>query len=309
DSANHIIDAYSSIEALLIANDVTKTFIDYFLKSRTKRMRVPNTELDQNEQQWLESELGIKEPVEPELIAVGKLAPGRPIVLVVGEEGYGGKDVRDRATNTPDVIDRLHTRYNSLCVSPAREISKQLALLDRSRYPGTEEELIAFIGEHGETEYVEFKQPHMRDHTGALVPTTRLTKRIDGRPSIVITALIAVCAMLNCDGGKVFVGITPEGRVLGIDPLINHASQQIDDDALCRRFVDEYRKLEPPINEYVKPTVIPLSNGKRVVVLDVTAPKNGIRYSIWTGRERIIYDRCGPENRKTQIVTENRRFT
>ena len=303
DGTNRIFEAYSTLETHLVANEATKTFIDQFLKARNKRQRVSNAVLNDSERQWLADELKVKEPVEPELIAVGKAAPGRPIVVVVGEAGLVGTGIRRRATNTPDVIDRLHAKYKTLCICPVKTVRQQLDLLQRSRHPGTEEELIAFIAEC-ETEFLEFKQPHEKDSAGKLIPTTRLTKKRDDQPGIVAQALKAVCAMINCEGGVVFIGITPEGQILGVDPPAITASGKPDDDTLCDRFADEFWRLKPPVNQYVKPSVIPLSNGRRVVALHVTAPKNGIRYSFYDGREWAVYDRCGPSNRKTQVISD-----
>jgi len=86
DDKGTLFETYYGIQERLLANNVTKTFIEMFLNARQRRQRVRSAMLSDDESQWLAAELSLKEPVEPELIAVGKAAPGRPIVVVVGKE-------------------------------------------------------------------------------------------------------------------------------------------------------------------------------------------------------------------------------
>ncbi len=299
DDQGVLFKTYYGIQERLLADNVTKTFIEMFLNARQRRQRIRGAGLSDGESRWLAAELNLKEPVEPELIAVGKAAPGRPIVVVVGKEGLKGEGIRERATNSPQVIDRLHEKYRSLCICPAQSVPRQLGLIERSRYPGAEDELIAYI-RGVETEFVEFKQPHKQNSTGHQIPSPCLTQ------SIIKEALESVCAMLNCEGGKVFVGITPAGQVTGIDPPATMASGTPDDDALSRKFTDQYKLISPTINEYVKPAIIPLSNGRRVVALHVEPPKKekGVRFAFWdhSKREWWEIDRCGPSNKRTRVV-------
>lgn len=295
DDQNQIFSEYDTLAKHLLANDVTKTFIEKFLNSRNRRQRIKDSVLKDDERHWLATELSLTEPVEPELIAVAKASPGRPMVVVVGKEGLTGLGMRKRATNSSSIIDRLHERYGSLCISPTKSVPKQLGLIERSRYPGTEDELVAYTGDC-ETEFIEFKQPREKDLTGQFAPTAQLTN------SIIIQALKSVCAMLNCEGGKVFVGITPEGEVMGIDPLATTASGKPDDDALSRRFTDQLERIKPSANQFVNSSVIPLGSGRRVFTLHVEKGNAGTRYTFNDNKTISVYDRCGPSTRRTAVL-------
>lgn len=296
DDQNQIFSEYDTLETHLLANNVTKVFIEKFLNARSRRQRIKNSVLNDDERHWLATELSVTEPVEPELIAVAKASPGRPMVVVVGKEGLIGSGVRERATNSSSIIDQLHERYRFLCISPAKSVPKQLGLIERSRYPGTEGELKAYIG-NGETEFIEFKQPQGSGNTtGQRILTTQLTQ------SIIIQALKSVCAMLNCEGGKVFVGITPEAELMGIDPPVPTTSGKPDDDALSRRFTDQFNRFRPPVNQFVKLSVIPLGSDRRVCALHVEKGHPDTRYAFNDNHTISVYDRCGPSTRSTEVL-------
>jgi len=65
-----------------------------------------------------------------------------------------------------------------------------------------------------------------------------------------------LCAMLNGNGGKVLIGVTPSGRIVG---------QQISDKTL-REVADVISKFEPPAA--ITQTRIDLGNGKEVLLLE-----------------------------------------
>lgn len=90
------------------------------------------------------------------------------------------------------------------------------------------------IVEQGESETVEFKKS-----------TAQLRR-----------AMETLCAMLNGAGGKVLIGVTPEGKILG---------QQISDKTL-RDVAEQIGRFEPPAD--IRQIRIDLDNGKEVLVLE-----------------------------------------
>ena len=292
DPQSEIYKAYFENLQILKTHDATNQFVKVFLDRSNRRYAViREAVLTRSDQEWL-AEIHCDEPVEPKLIAVGRSAPGESGMLVVGES-LNSTSLVGRGTNSLDVIEQLHRKYTDLQVWRVGEVRRQLDLINRSRYPGNESQLHQFLKDT-ETEFLEFKQPKPQDGTARLTHT------------IVIAALEAVCAMINSKGGRVLVGVDPEGKVIGIDPVLRNGKP--DDDLLSRRFSDEFTWFDPPINQYVKPAVVPLSNGRRVVLLHVNEGEKGVRYSFDNGKSIAIYDRCGPSNRRTRVIGQSCRY-
>ncbi len=86
-----------------------------------------------------------------------------------------------------------------------------------------------------------------------------------------------LCGMLNGAGGKVFIGITPEGRVEG----------QIITDKTIRELADMLRRFEPP--PPIEQTRITLDNSKEVLVLSASSNPES-RPFVFDGRP---YQRIG----------------
>ena len=93
----------------------------------------------------------------------------------------------------------------------------------------------------GESETVEFKKS-----------TAQLTRAGE-----------TLCAFLNCQGGRVFIGVTPEGRVVG---------QQITDSTL-REVAATLARFEPAA--VISQERIGLPNGLEVLVLSAPATAGG----------------------------------
>ncbi len=288
-----IYNAYLELEGELTANDLTKTFVEQFLLVRAKRQRVRDTTLGASYRTELATSFGVVDPVEPELVAVGVSAGHTAAVLVAGEPIHC-KGVKRRATDMPAVIDDLHRQYGSLCIWRASEARKALATMRRARYPGDELQLQDYV-EGCEDEFIEYKQPTTGTGTQQQY-STGLSR------SIIVDALKAASGMINTTHGKVFVGITPEKRILGVDPLIPRKPGEPDDDALSRRFTDQFSRFNPPVNQYIKPSIVPLKSGKRVIVLHVERGNAGVRYTFDDNETISIYDRCGPSTRRTQVM-------
>lgn len=154
-----------------------------------------------------------------------------------------------------------------------------------------------YIENCDENELIEYKQPG--------IPAGKVIDyKTEISMSIIIDSLKASAGMINCRGGKVFIGIKPNRELLGLDPVLNPSSRQPDDDILLRRFSDQLWRFNPPVNQYINPTAIPLSSGKRVIALHVEKGKNDIRYE-YTDRNTIsIYDRVGASTRRTKLLKE-----
>lgn len=122
------------------------------------------------------------------------------------------------------------------------------------------------IADAGESDTVEFKKS-----------TAQLTRAGE-----------TLCAFLNTDGGRVFVGITPEGRILG----------QTFADATLREVATMLSQLEPaaPVSQ----ERVALANGKEVLVL-VAPALAGQGPFTFQGRP---YQRIGP----TTSVLPRRRY-
>ena len=91
-------------------------------------------------------------------------------------------------------------------------------------------------------------------------------------------AMETLCAMLNGAGGKVLIGVTPEGKILG---------QQISDKTL-RDVAEQIGRFEPPAD--IRQIRIDLDNGKEVLVLEAQ-PDPTRRPYVLAGRP---YQRMGP---------------
>jgi hypothetical protein len=288
-----IFDAYLEIEGVLMVSEITKTFIEQFLLERAKRQRVRDTVLSAPQRAELAVSFGIDEPVEPELVTVGVNA-GHGVAVLVAGEPVRCEGARRRATDSPGVIDRLHRQYGSLCIWRASEARKAIASMRRSRHPDDEPQLEDYV-KGGEDEFVEYKQPA----TGAGVHRQYSTCLSQ---SIIIDALKAASGMINTAHGRVFIGITPDKIILGIDPPSWTATGEPDDDGLSRRFTDQFDRFEPCVNQYIKPSVVPLGSGRRVVVLHVDRGGSGVRYTFNDNETISVYDRCGPSTRRTEVL-------
>ncbi len=125
-------------------------------------------------------------------------------------------------------------------------------------------ELERLVGE-GESETVEFKKS-----------TAQLRR-----------AMETLCGMLNGAGGRVVIGVTPQGRIVG---------QQISDSTL-REVAEAIRHFEPPTT--VAQTRINIGDGKEVLVLEA-CPDPTQRPYIFDGRP---YQRIGPT---TSVMPQER---
>jgi hypothetical protein len=297
DAANKIFDEYTRIQAKLIAHETTQAFIKFFFDRRnTKLIRIQNATVDHIEKQWLmANQCGI--PVEPELVIVGSRG-SRDAFLLVLAGSYISPSVKKRGSDDPEIIEKLHRRYPTLEIWSVSEMRKKVSLLDRSRHPANEEQLLNYI-QSGEDEYKECKQP-------ARYQGSQRIDQTNWNHNIIKQAFKAVCAMVNSDGGCVLIGVNPSKQIIGIDPVYD-SSGQPDDDALSRRFTDHFDSFQPCINRFVKPAIISLKNGRRVVLLHVFKGESNIQYNFDDGRERAEYDRCGPSTRKTRYVGPNRK--
>ncbi|HUM69757.1 MAG TPA: ATP-binding protein [Chloroflexota bacterium] len=152
----------------------------------------------------------------------------------------------------------------------------------RSRYPGNEEHLGLYLT--GEHEYVEYKQPKIRSDDGIQVPSVKLTK------SIIRASMEAVCAFVNTEGGKVFIGVDDDGKVIGVECA--YYGSPLTEDDLSRIFSDRLRDFSPSVNRFVKPAVLSLANERKVIVLHVDKGDEGKRYFF----RGVAYDRCGPSS-------------
>ncbi len=86
-----------------------------------------------------------------------------------------------------------------------------------------------------------------------------------------------LCGMLNGSGGKVLIGVTPLGRVVG---------QEISDRTL-RDVADMLRRFEPPAP--IEQTLVKIENDRRILVLSVPASPESRPY-VFDGRP---YQRLG----------------
>ncbi len=90
-------------------------------------------------------------------------------------------------------------------------------------------------------------------------------------------AMETLCGMLNGSGGRVLIGVTPQGRIVG---------QQISDDTL-RKVAEMLRCFEPPAT--IAQTRIDLGDDKEVLVLEAQ-PDFSQRPYVFDGRP---YQRVG----------------
>ena len=118
-----------------------------------------------------------------------------------------------------------------------------------------DQEEIERIIQAGESETVEFKKS-----------TAQLRR-----------AMETLCGMLNGNGGRVLIGITPQGGIVG---------QTVSDNTL-RELADALRHLEPPAT--IAQTRIDIGDGKEVLVLEAI-PNPELRPYVFEGRP---YQRVG----------------
>jgi ATP-dependent DNA helicase RecG len=109
---------------------------------------------------------------------------------------------------------------------------------------------------HGETETIEFKKS-----------SAQLRR-----------AMETLCGMLNGAGGRVLIGITPQGKIIG---------QEVSDKTL-REVADQLRSFEPPAT--ITQISIDLGNSKQVLMLEAQ-PDPTRRPYVFDGRP---YQRLGP---------------
>lgn len=88
-----------------------------------------------------------------------------------------------------------------------------------------------------------------------------------------------VCAMLNNRGGKILIGVEPDGSVVG---------QEVGDQTI-EQLVQELNRIDPPAFPSVDR--VPLADGRELLVVQVSAGRN----RVYTHRERS-YRRIGSTN-------------
>lgn len=243
-------------------------------KLHTTKLSAPKA---YEEAEWLH-DLGCGTPVEPHLIALcaerGREAP----LLVVGPE-FTSAQLRRRGVHDPIIVSQLEARYGILRVWPAVRARRALAdwIRSRSPYPCTELELQDYLRQHKyqEGDQLEFKQPISRDLR-----------------SILRDAMKSLCALANSYGGKVLVGVTPEGRIEGFEPIYN--GQRRSDDELYQILASNpyiLGGMNPRFDpSEVRYRFINLANGRKVLVFHVEKCRQKRNYC---GKR---YYRCGTVN-------------
>jgi ATP-dependent DNA helicase RecG len=136
------------------------------------------------------------------------------------------------------------------------------------RFPATEEQLRVLL-EQGEHECLEFKQPGTEDNQVGTVLTKEIRR----------AALEAATAMLNDMGGKVIIGISPQGEILGVELPAGKYAGLARADALYKWLVDNLSCVRPKPAKFVKPVVVPLQNGRHVIIVHVLRDPQGRPYT------------------------------
>ena len=285
DPGKEIWRTYLDHYSHLVKHEKILPFIKFFVDRNQKRsIEIKDAILSETEKGWLRSK-NCDVPVEPELVAVGHHARGDSAVLLIAGD-YFSPSLSRRGTDDRSVLEQVQQRFTTTTFWPVREVNYFLSRTERARYPGSEEHLRQSLGLNPrENEFIEFKQPG--NEKGEEV--TALTE------NCLHKTFESICAMLNTSGGRVFVGVNDHGKIVGIDAELDEQGQP-DDDLLSRRFTDRFHYFTPSINRFVKPGVIPLGNGRRVVVLHIARGEESTRYCY---RKRT-YDRNGPSNRPSE---------
>ena len=127
--------------------------------------------------------------------------------------------------------------------------------------------IISLIAE-GESETVEFKRS-----TGERVQVAE-----------------SLCAMLNARGGRVLIGIAPNGAAEG---------QDVSDDTI-QRLSNEFQRIEPQTLPTIE--IVPLEGAKRVIEVSASGPGAMRPYSY----KNVAYRRVGNANRRMSSEEYNR---
>jgi hypothetical protein len=269
---------------------ITNRFIMMFLDRRSNRNMTAVSVATLSEADWnLIRSVQCDEPVEPSLISVAWKAPEAAGMVVLGET-LPALALRRRGTDQSSGIDAAHANFPGLQVWRVKDVYRMLQQLPMRRYPATEADLRLEIDKllSEEDECYEFKHPG--DPDGIL------------KQSLILDALIAACGMVNSIGGRVYIGVTSQGRIEGVKAL-NQYGDELTNDALQRKLTDQFNRFNPPVNRYIKPGVIRLANGQRVIVLHVYQRDSADRqiYTFDNNEYIAEYNRTGPSTRRTVL--------
>lgn len=274
-------DGFETVAATTISDELVAKFIKEFCNPNMDYMEIIENATLQPEIYQLLEKKACHQPVEPQLIKVAETAPEDSYMLIVDNE-YESASLLTRGSRSTLVVEWLHTQFTSLRIVSVSQLLDFMPFFRRSRYPGNEEHLDLYL--KGEHEYVEYKQPKIALDNGKQMPSVELTK------SITTASMEAVCALVNTEGGKVFVGVDDNGKVIGIENT--YYGRSLNDDELSRLFSNRLSEFRPSVNRFVKPAILSLANGRKVVVLHVDQGDKGMRYFF----KGTAYDRCGPSS-------------
>lgn len=282
--ASIYFEGFEKIAATIISDELVAKFIKEFCNPDMDYMEIVENAALQPEIYQLLERKACHQPVEPQLIMVAETAPEDSYMLIVDNE-YDSVALLTRGSCSVSVVEWLHTKFTALRIVSVSQIWDFMPFFRRSRYPGNENHLDLYL--KGEHEYVEYKQPKRVLDDGTQISSTKLTR------SIITASMKAVCAFVNTEGGKVFVGVDDEGRVIGVECSYNGRS--LNEDEFSRLFSNRLSEFEPTVNRFVKPAILSLANGRKVIVLHVDQGDEDIRY-FFNG---TAYDRCGPSSPKS----------
>ena len=100
----------------------------------------------------------------------------------------------------------------------------------------------------------------------------------------------SLCAMLNARGGRVLIGIAPNGAAEG---------QEVSDDTI-QRLSNEFQRIEPQTLPTIE--IVPLEGAKRVIEISASGPGAMRPYSY----KNVAYRRVGNTNRRMSSEEYNR---
>jgi predicted HTH transcriptional regulator len=150
----------------------------------------------------------------------------------------------------------------------------------------------------GEGERCEFKGSLYFDHTKAAEEPGKEALHYK-REELLLSVLKTICAFLNCDGGRLYVGIGDLGQRLGVDadyPYVGGST--IDDWELHLR--DKIKSIfrdGANLNDYVRMQWVQI-DGPTIVRLEIT-PRRNISCLRWKEQGHLVFRRQG--NRTTRV--------
>jgi hypothetical protein len=220
------------------------------------------------------------EPVQPALLCL-TFAPTDPLLIYTANAREG----ITRAYSNPETLKEL---YSAGLVRNCLSADEAKALLSRhsERHPTTRQELEKLLDDHRvcgrreEHSFLECKGPRS-------VLTARMTKDIAK----------AVCAMLNTNGGWIFVGVRDSDKmVVGFEPCYENSTSRCGFERIQPIINQRINQIRPRPAGRFDPWVIDLKNRRVVIVIRVLKGKDGVTYCLDDGDGPVAYIRQGPES-------------